>query len=255
MTPYRRRLPLPAATAAHPEWWALLLSVAAWAVMLGDVYRVHGWALCLASAPGEQRGFVDNLQTAWRTGALTAVLLSWGVMTLAMMPVLAVPPIRYVAARTFVTRRHRAIAGFLAGMLGVWLLVGLAALTTLGALPAALSSDPKAAAAAFLLAAAWQLTPMKRSALARCHRTLPLAATGWPADRDCLRYGLAHGLDCVASCWAIMLAMAVGPHSPVIGLGILVIALREQWSARTAVGMPALLFAGFALLLLLRSLL
>jgi hypothetical protein len=52
-----------------------------------------------------------------------------------------------------------------------------------------------------------------------------------------------------------MLAMAVGPHSPVIGLSIQVIAIREQWSARAGVGVSAAMFAGFALLMLMRSLL
>ncbi len=239
--------------ADHPEWWALLLSASAWLVMVGHGHASHAWALCLSPSPGERRGFIDNLQGAWRTGALSAPLLAWATMTLAMMPPLAIPPIRHVAARSFMTRRDRAIAGFLAGMLGIWLLVGVVALTILGGLPVALLSDPKAAAAAFLIASAWQLTPMKRAALARCHRTVPLAATGWRADRDCLRYGFTHGLDCVASCWAIMLAMAVGPHGPTIGLGIQLTALREQWSARPGPGMSALLFAAFALLLLVPS--
>lgn len=257
---FRRFPSLPAGTAEHPEWWALLLSAAAWFVMAGDGHAAHDaahgaadvWALCLASAPGEHRGFIDNLQAAWRTGALSAVLLAWATMTLAMMPPLAVPPIRHVAARSFATRRDRAIGGFLAGMLGVWLLAGLVALTALGGLPVALLSDPRAAAAAFLVASAWQLTPMKRAALLRCHRIVPLAATGWRADRDCLRYGVTHGVDCVASCWAMMLAMAVGAHGPMIGLGILLVAMHEQWSARARPAMSAGLLAGVALLMLAR---
>lgn len=254
---FRRFLSLPAGTAEHPEWWALLLSAAAWLVMAGDGHAAHGgahaWALCLAPAPGEHRGFIDNLQAAWRTGALSAVLLAWATMTVAMMPPLAVPPIRHVAARSFAMRRDRAIGGFLAGMLGVWLLAGLVALTALGGLPVALLSDKRAAAAAFLVASAWQLTPMKRAALLRCHRIVPLAATGWCADRDCLRYGVIHGVDCVASCWAMMLAMAVGTHGPMVGLGILLVALHEQWSARARPAMSAVLLAAVALLILARS--
>lgn len=229
----------------------MLVSASAWLVMVGHGHADHAWALCLSSSsPTEWRGFIDNLHVAWRSGALSALLAAWAVMTLAMMPLLAVPPIRHVAARSFATRRDRAIAGFLAGMLGVWLLAGGVALMTLGVMLGARLSDPKAAAAAFLIASAWQLTPMKRAALARCHRTLPLAATGWRADRDCLRYGFTHGLDCVASCWAIMLAMAIGPHGPVVGLGIQLTALLEQWSTGPGPGVTALLFAAFALLML-----
>ena len=109
-----------------------MLSLAAWLVVVGDGHSAHGWTLCLASGPGERRGFIANLQAAWSTGAQSTLLLAWATMILAMMPPLAVPMIRHVAARSFAPRRDRAIVGFLTGMLGLWLLVGLVALTAAG---------------------------------------------------------------------------------------------------------------------------
>jgi predicted metal-binding membrane protein len=218
----------------HPEWWALTVSLAAWAVMLGPGPVSGLWPLCLSPAPDRGVGFLDTLHGAWRSGALTGMLFGWVMMTLAMMPPLAVSQIRHVAVRSFATRRNRAVAAFLGGMAGVWLLIGVIGMMVLGGAPVALSGHPEVAAAA------WQLGPMKRAALLRCHRTVPLAAAGWRANWDCLRYGLTHGLGCVGSCWALMLAMTLASHRPVAGLCIQVVALAERRSRRPRFELSAL---------------
>jgi predicted metal-binding membrane protein len=237
---------LPSWTAVYPEWWALALSVGAWAVMLTHGHASQGWALCLSRSP--DAGVLDRLQDAWQTGALGGVLLGWVAMTLAMMPPLAIPLIRHVAARSFAVRRNRAIAGFLGGMVGLWLVIGFAALTVLGGVSGTLLTDPRVVAVGFLIAAAWQLAPMKRAALLRCHRTVPLSAMGWRADRDCIRYGLSHGLDCVASCWAMMLLALSGP---VAGIAVQFIALAEQRARRPRLVLSAMAFVAYALVMLL----
>jgi predicted metal-binding membrane protein len=177
-------------------------------------------------------------------------LFGWGIMTLAMMPPLAIPLIRHVATRSFVVRRNRAITAFLAGVLVVWLLAGLVALTLLGGAPATLFGWPGLAAAAFLFAAVWQLAPMKRAALARCHRTVPLGATGWRADWDCLRYGLTHGLNCVTSCWAAMFAVILASGGPMLCLAVQLVALVERRSLRPRPGLSALALLACALVTL-----
>jgi predicted metal-binding membrane protein len=231
---------IPHWTAEHPEWWTLALSATAWIVMLFHGQAAHLWPLCLAPSPDTGLGFPDNLRHAWGSGALGALLSGWGIMTLAMMPPLAIPLIRHVAVRSFAARRNRAMAAFLGGLVGVWLLIGVIALTVLGSAPVALFGDPNVIAACFLIAAAWQLAPMKRIALLRCHRTVPLGAVGWRADRDCFRYGLVHGLDCVRSCWALMLAMALAPHDMVVGLGVQFVALTERRSRHSRLDLSAL---------------
>jgi predicted metal-binding membrane protein len=62
--------------------------------------------------------------------------------------------------------------------------------------------------AVLALAAAWQMTPLKRHALEACRRsTLP--ASGRRAAASVARLGLRNGVACVGSCWAMMLAMAL----------------------------------------------
>jgi predicted metal-binding membrane protein len=197
-------------------------------------------SLCLAGAvDGDAAG---RLRAAWVSGTLSRAMLDWALMTLAMMTPLALPLLRHVAARSFVFRRHRAGALFLIGALTPWLLAGLFALPVMAAAPTPVARAPWIAACAFLLAAAWQLTRGKRSALRRCHLTLPLAPYGRRADLDCVRQGLAHARACMSSCWALMLAMTLTPYHPVVAICVQCIALAERRTCR-----PPLVQIGVAL--------
>ena len=224
----------------RPEWWSLVASAVAWLVLL-SIGTIPGMsALCLAPAPDRALGFANTVRAAWETGALRAMLLDWTIMTVAMMPPLAIPLIRHVAMRSFAVRRHRAVAGLLAGVLGVWLVVGLALVLVLAGVPIALFGNPVIAAGGFLITALWQLTPMKRRALLRCHRIVPLAPMGWRADRDCAASGVGYGIGCVTSCWAMMLATMLSAHGPVELLCVQFIALAERQARRPRYWLSAL---------------
>ena len=65
------------------------------------------------------------------------------------------------------------------------------------------------AVGAIVLAAVYQLTPLKAACLRRCRGPLGLLIR-----RDALRAGLEHGLVCLGCCWALMLALlALGTAS------------------------------------------
>ena len=174
----------------HPEWWTIALSAAAWAMIIGQWIfassHVHG-------GHGEPHG----------SSLITSVL-----MIAAMMFPMVLSSVRTVAARSLWRRRHRAILHFLVGYIAPWLLFTLVA----SILTAGLYSS-QAAAFAFGAAVLWQLTPVKRRALFACHRTIPIAARGWRAGRDCFRSGWIIGISCVASCWVLMLACMLSEHS------------------------------------------
>jgi predicted metal-binding membrane protein len=202
----------------------LALGAAGWLAMLALHAAPAGMPLCLAGA--------GRLRAAWASGALGRPLLDWAAMTLAMMAPLTLPLLRHVVARSFASRRHRAVALFLAGALVPWLLAGLAGLPLLAAAPAWAIGAPWLAASGFLLAAAWQLSPMKRTALRRCHLTLPLAAHGTRADVDCVRQGLVHARACISSCWAMMLAMMFAPYHPLVAVCMQGVVLAERRNCR-----------------------
>jgi predicted metal-binding membrane protein len=220
----------PAWTVVRPEWWALALSAAAWLAVLALHAAPAGIPLCLAGAVGGDPA--GRLRAAWLSGALGRALLDWALMTLAMMTPLTLPLLRHVVARSFASRRHRAAALFLAGALAPWLLLGLAGLPLLAAAPAWATGAPWLAACGLLFAAAWQLSPMKRAALRRCHLTLPLAAHGARADMDCVRQGLAHARGCILSCWALMGAMTLAPYHPLVAVCMQGVVLAERRSCR-----------------------
>ncbi len=172
----------------------------------------------------------------------------WSLMAVAMMPPLTVASIRVVAARSMWPRRNRAIAAFLLGFLGLWLVAGVtvSAVSALGnraAAPPQLTS-----AAAFLVAAIWQLTGYKVRALRACHKTMPLAPRGLHADADCLRFGWLIGQSCFVSCWAMMLACIVAGHGLQAMACCSFVGISERWSFRPNQHLQAALLSGIAIL-------
>ena len=210
----------------HPEWWSLCLCVAAWILILWKAIPMsagmdmahghHHQAMTTAISPNEQ--------VAW-----TAEAFWWLVMVAAMMLPIVRDPIHTTAERSLWRRRHRAIGGFLLGYLGPWMLFGLVASAALFGLRMKSWLEPTVAAAiGFGVAVLWQLTTTKRRAVLACHRTLPIAPTGWRADRDCMRYGWMVGSSCIVSCWALMLACMLAGH----GIPAMVCATAVGWSER-----------------------
>ncbi len=147
-------------------------------------------------------------------GAAAQVLAGmpmWSLMALAMMLPVALPATSHVATNSMRRRRGRAVVEFLVAYLALWLAFGVLALLLLAMLP--LDRAAVLLAAVLGLAAAWQLSPAKRWAINRCHRTSPLPPRGWRASLGTARFGFLHGGACVASCWPLMLVMAVAPSA------------------------------------------
>jgi predicted metal-binding membrane protein len=155
----------------------------------------------------------------------------WSLMALAMMLPAALPATAHVARNSLPQRRGQAVFEFLVAYLLPWLGIGALFLLALALLP-----DARAAvllAAALGVATAWELSPGKRWALNRCHRTSPLPPSGWRASLGASRFGLLHGGACVASCWPLMLVMAAAPTARLAwcaGLGC--VGLVEKLSFR-----------------------
>jgi predicted metal-binding membrane protein len=193
----------------HPEWWCVAFSATAWVVLLGDTHAVM---------PGND---------------LLAEVGNWVLMLLAMMIPLTLGPIRRVSERSLWRRRHRAIAVFLLGYLSSWLLLGMTASVLLKRFTPIDQRDlPIATALALLAAAAWQLTGMKRWALASCHRTMAIAPDGWKAERDAFRYGALIARYCLLSCGPAMLVTLLAGHQIALLALTGAILIAERWAPR-----------------------
>lgn len=191
----------------YPEWWSVALSIGAWIALLS-----------LPRHPPSHQSTAANL-------------VLWLLMVAAMMFPLVIAQVRQAAFHSLWSRRHRAVGLFLTGYVGPWIAFGALVILIRRELPI----DARAAAiVAILIAAAWQLTPSKRRALSNCHRIMPLAPRGWPANRDCVSFGWRIGAACVGACWALMLVCAVSDHSMLAMCAATMVAIddRAGFSAR-----------------------
>lgn len=177
----------------HPEWPASAIVCIAW---------------CVVVVPG-----FDTSRVVDHRGPPIGYdgLGRWVVMSVAMMGPAALAGVRHTAISSLHWRRGRAIIEFASAYLAQWAIFGAVILGLLSALRVERGWNTLGIALA--IAAAWQLTPLKKRCLRDCHRSIPLPPTGWRADKAALEFGLVNGLACVGSCSGLMLVMAVAPSA------------------------------------------
>jgi predicted metal-binding membrane protein len=154
-------------------------------------------------------------------GSLGFYVVSWVVMMSAMMFPSIVP---MVLAFGFVQRRRRdrgsvdrAVSSwvFVCGYLLTWTAFGLLAYGLYVGVRSlsipALSwhrGGPYLAGGVLLVAAVYQLTPIKDACLRRCRGPLDFVLTHWrDGPSGALRMGVLHGAWCVGCCWGLMAAL------------------------------------------------
>jgi predicted metal-binding membrane protein len=147
-------------------------------------------------------------------GALGWFAGIWVVMMAAMMfP--SVAPTVGIYARMTRGRDALAPALFLGGYLAVWSAAGIAAYGVFRAGRAVLGDDLHwhgagrwVAGATLLLAAAYELTPLKNVCLSKCRSPVGYFMGAWRRGRvGALRMGAGHGAWCLGCCWALMAAL------------------------------------------------
>jgi predicted metal-binding membrane protein len=155
-------------------------------------------------------------------GTLSSFLGIWVTMMAAMMLPSVAPTI---ALYSRLTRRHSPLSPllFTGGYLVTWTGAGLLAFG-IAAGAEGLAGDGLAwdragrtlAGFTLLLAAGWELTPLKDVCLGKCHSPLGFLLGYWRGGRwGALRMGLRNGAWCVGCCWALMAALfALGVMSP-----------------------------------------
>jgi predicted metal-binding membrane protein len=147
-------------------------------------------------------------------GALGWFLGVWLVMMAAMM-LPSVAPTVALYARMAGPRRAGAPLLFTSGYLATWGAAGLVVYGVyrlgregLGAQLAWDAGGRWAAGATLLLAAAYELTPLKDACLARCRSPLGFLLGNWrDGARGALELGARHGAWCTGCCWALMAAL------------------------------------------------
>jgi predicted metal-binding membrane protein len=192
-----------------PHWLGLYaVLLAAWAAVLAVAVPVPLAAglrdLCLA--PAAEAG-------------LSGLIAMWLIMSAAMMLPTALPALATfdeIAHAQGVPGGARLIAGYAA----IW--VGFSVVAALAQLAFARSGvlgGGWLAPGLLILAAGYQVSPLKEACLSRCRRPLTFFMQHW--DAGPLRMGLRLGAVCLGCCWALM---ALGLIGGAMSLGFMALA-------------------------------
>ena len=187
--------PAYAATRAHLGTVAVLFALAA-----------VGWWWTAGEMGGMDNGPWTALGTfGWFLGV-------WVVMMAAMMFPSVSPTVALYARMTGSRVLPLAFtAGYLATWAGAGVIAFLVALTATHAAHGALAWDSGGqtiAGVTLLMAAGYELTPLKDVCLGKCRSPLGTLLGSWrPGWAGAFRMGLGNGAWCVGCCWALMAAL------------------------------------------------
>jgi predicted metal-binding membrane protein len=185
-------------------------------------------------------------------GTLGWFLGVWVVMMAAMMFPSVAPT---VALYSRMTRRRSPLSPllFVAGYLVTWAAAGLVAFA-LAAVLGRVASDVLAwdragrwvAGATLVVAAVYELTPLKDVCLGKCRSPLGFLLGSWrEGRRGALRMGAQNGAWCVGCCWALMASLfALGVMSVVwmaVVAGLIAVEKTLPWRRVATYGTTALL--------------
>ncbi|MGA7416885.1 MAG: DUF2182 domain-containing protein [Acidimicrobiales bacterium] len=178
----------------------------------------------------------------------------WVVMMAAMMLPSVAPT---VALYSRMTRNRSAVLPlmFVGGYLFTWTVAGLAAfaLGVGGSAVAGTSLDWNhagrvLAGVTLLVAAAYQLSPLKNVCLAKCRSPLGMLLGSWrDGEVGALRMGMKNGAWCFGCCWALMASLfALGVMSVLwmaVVAGLIAIEKTVPWGRPATYGTAILLLA------------
>jgi predicted metal-binding membrane protein len=206
--------------------WLVVTSLVAWALLASTWSDATPAGLCSASPRIPPP---DSFNLAFVLNSPAQLASGWLLMLAAMTPPLIIAPLRHVRERSFAHRRVRAMSLFVIGYGAVWMIAGMGLQVVALAVQLAVSDTPMCLALSAVAAMLWQVSPAKQWCLNRCHRRPQLAASGAPADRAALEFGLSHGAACVGACWALMLLpLFVGQGHILAMLAVMVFAVAER---------------------------
>jgi predicted metal-binding membrane protein len=187
-------------------------------------------------------------------GTLGWFLGVWLVMMAAMMFPSVAPT---VALYSRMTRQRSLVAPlvFTSGYLLTWTATGLVAFVISDAGGRLLGDELRwehagrwVAGATLMVAAAYELTPLKRVCLRHCRSPLGYLLGSWRSGlKGALHMGAKHGLWCVGCCWALMASLfALGVMSIVwmaFVAGLIAAEKTLPWGRAVTYGTAAVLLA------------
>lgn len=180
----------------------LAISILVWILLLFNPSNIMTIEHCAISDAGPT---VASLQMLLEMNPFSSQLVGWALMVIAMMLPKLILPIQGIYAQSLKRNRFHLALLFVLGYMMVWMIVGFLMIILIFLLHLILPGSYLSAIFLGIIAIVWQFSPIKQKCLNRGHDHWTLPAFGWPACRNAVYYGVAHGAWCVGSGWAIML--------------------------------------------------
>jgi len=152
----------------------------------------------------------------WTASDFLMMFVMWSVMMIAMMVPTAMRSV-LIFARISAQQERRGrpfVSGywFASGYILIWTAFSAGATVLQWGLDQATLLSPRMAlyspligAAIFMMAGAWQLSPLKDTCLSHCRSPVVFLAQNFrPGMFGAVRLGLRHGLYCLGCCWILM---------------------------------------------------
>lgn len=205
------------------------------AAIAGAAWAASAWLW--VSAPGGSAGaatsmwwcapgMVDAAASSHAGTELSGGMAMWLLMTAAMALPGELPAAQYVATNSFARRRSSAVAAFVSVYVAAWLGFGIVVTVLVSQLGGA--SADALFAIALALSAGYELTPLKRRALARCHRGAALPPEGPGRLAAVSRFGWINASGCIASCGPAMAAALLVPVAQPLAMLALAVAMTYE---------------------------
>lgn len=189
------------------------------------------------------------------TMSLGAFFVAWVTMMAAMMFPAIIPAVRLFDRAA---ARGQAVATqiFVAGYLTVWSAVGVPVYFAWRALAGPLARGDRwaayLAAAVFLCAAAYQVSPLKRACLRHCRSPMSFFLRqryNLKRPSGAVRAGISHGGICLGCCWAemaVLIALGTMNIGWMLAVAALIFLEKATPFAQVASSVAAAVMVGFA---------
>jgi predicted metal-binding membrane protein len=158
---------------------------------------------------------------------LVAVMM-WAAMLAVMAPFIG-PNVRFISLRSPTNQRRRVAVDVVSGWLMAWCTAAVVLAVTVPVMTQVLG-ERSMLVVVFAVAAVWQFTATKRSAIAACHRTCAPPLDPRESHTICRAFGVTLGRHCVANCWVLMAAMIVARHSVLVVAPLMWVSWYERFS-------------------------
>lgn len=180
----------------------IVISLITWVILLFNPGQIMTVEHCHVSRSGPS---AESLSMLLAMNPIQSQLVGWLLMVIAMMLPKLIGPIQHIYVHSFKKNRFAAAMLFVLGYILVWTLAGIIMILAIIAFQLYFPDSFYPAIAIGVIAIVWQFSPIKQRFLNQGHNHHTLSAFGFSMCKDSLSFGIAHGISCVGSGWALML--------------------------------------------------